>query len=73
LNLTPMNQTLMIRIRTHLTRRLHSQSLPNKQTDKRTKGLRAPKGIVNERISSAHLLTRPALTPVVIGGKLACL
>ena len=67
LNLNPMSRS-----RTLWTRLLDSQSLPYKQTDKRMKGLRAPKETVNERTSSAHLLTWPALTPIGHGGKLAC-
>ncbi|MGA2906987.1 MAG: hypothetical protein ABSE36_04755 [Terracidiphilus sp.] len=72
LNLTPMNRTLMIRIRTRQTRLQDSQFLPNRQTDKRKKGLGAPKEIVNEGTSLTHLLNRPALTPIVRDGKLAC-
>ena len=51
--------------------RIHNTP-PNKRTDKRKKGLRAPKEIVNEGASSTPLLNRPALTPIVRGGKLAC-
>jgi hypothetical protein len=72
LNLTPMNPTLMSRIRAPQTRLLHSQFLPNMQIDKRKKGLGGPKEIVNDGASSTPLLNRPALTPIVGGGKLAC-
>lgn len=69
---SPMNLTLMNQIRTHWTRLPHSQFPQYKPTDKRMKGLRCPKGIVNESTSSSPLLNRPALTPIVRGEKLAC-
>ncbi len=64
LNLTQKGRTQQTRLR-------HSQYLPSKQTDKRMRGLRAPKEAVNEGPSSTHLLNRPALTPIVRGGKSA--
>jgi hypothetical protein len=67
LNLIPMS-----RIRTLRTRRRRSHCLPNKQTDKRQKGLRVPKTTLNDGASLTHLLNRPALKPIVRGGKLAC-
>jgi len=69
-NCLNLNQTSPIR--TLLTRLRRSHCLLNKQTDKRQKELIAPKAIVNERTSSTPLLNRPAHTPTVRGGKLAC-
>jgi hypothetical protein len=69
---TPMNLSRLNLSRTPQTRLQLSQYLPNKQTDKRKKGLRAPKETVNEGTSLTHLLNRPAITPIVRGWKLAC-
>jgi len=68
----PMNLTLMNLIQTPRTQLRHSQYVPNKQIDKRKKGSEAPKEIVNGSASSIPLLNRPPLTPIVCGGKSAC-
>jgi hypothetical protein len=65
LTLTRLNLTPMSLSRTLEPRLPHSQFPPNKQTDKRKKGLRVPKETVNEGTSSTHLLKRPTLTPII--------